>query len=242
MYGLDHPLKLLASPPTKASFKKQVKEMIASYWKNIFTGEAAGLPSLCFFMSNNCSLMYPHPVWSTARTSFETRKATVLARMMSGRFHSEYLTRHWSQNKLGLCQAETCRDTIGDLKHLLIHCPALDNVRARMWTLMFHKSAAFPALLLFLQQLEKSPPKTKLQAFHDILALIEICGQPVLDIICYLTRTFVYYLYRQNQLLVGWQSSDNLGNKLGLSCAKLSLASAKLHTSLSSDQLKLATN
>ena len=33
-------------------------------------------------------------------------------------------------------------------------------------------------------------------------------------------------------------------NKLGLSCAKLSLASAKLHTSLSSDQLKLkiATN
>ena len=32
--------------------------------------------------------------------------------------------------------------------------------------------------------------------------------------------------------------------KLGLSCAKLSLASAKLHTSLSlsSDQLKLATN
>ena len=31
-------------------------------------------------------------------------------------------------------------------------------------------------------------------------------------------------------------------NKLGLSCAKLSLTSAKLHTSLSSDQLKLATN
>ena len=31
-------------------------------------------------------------------------------------------------------------------------------------------------------------------------------------------------------------------NKLGLSCAKLSLASAKLYTSLSSHQLKLATN
>ena len=33
-----------------------------------------------------------------------------------------------------------------------------------------------------------------------------------------------------------------ISDKLGLSCAKLSLASAKLHTSLSSDQLKLATN
>ena len=31
-------------------------------------------------------------------------------------------------------------------------------------------------------------------------------------------------------------------NKLGLSFAKLSLASAKLHSSLSSDKLKLATN
>ena len=31
-------------------------------------------------------------------------------------------------------------------------------------------------------------------------------------------------------------------NKLGLSCTKLSLASAKLHTSLSAEQLKLATN
>ena len=31
-------------------------------------------------------------------------------------------------------------------------------------------------------------------------------------------------------------------NKLGLSCAKLSLASAKLYASLSSDQLKLAAN
>ena len=35
-------------------------------------------------------------------------------------------------------------------------------------------------------------------------------------------------------------NEGNLKNKLGLSCAKLSLASAKLHTS--SDQLKLATN
>ena len=34
----------------------------------------------------------------------------------------------------------------------------------------------------------------------------------------------------------------NEENKLGLSCAKLSLAPVKLPTSLISDQLKLATN
>ena len=37
-------------------------------------------------------------------------------------------------------------------------------------------------------------------------------------------------------------NSNNNSNKLELSYAKLSLASAKLHTSLSSDKLKLATN
>ena len=37
-------------------------------------------------------------------------------------------------------------------------------------------------------------------------------------------------------------NDNNDNNKLGLSCAKLSLASAKLHARLSSDQLKLATN
>ena len=35
---------------------------------------------------------------------------------------------------------------------------------------------------------------------------------------------------------------DKIRNKLGLSWAKLSLAQAKLPTTLSSDQLKLATN
>ena len=42
--------------------------------------------------------------------------------------------------------------------------------------------------------------------------------------------------------LAEWAEYTERVNKLGLSCAKLSVASAKLHTSLSSDQLKLATN
>ena len=217
LYGLDHPLKLLDSPPTKARFKKQVKDKIITHWENILRGEAAELPSLCFFMASNSSLKYPHHVWSTAKTSFECRKATVLALMMSGRFRSEYLTRHWSLNKLGLCQAGTCDTAIGDLEHLLIHCPALEDTRARMWHLMSEKARAFPAFYFFLKHLEKSPPKTKLQflldpsAFQDILEIIKIFGHPVLDLISYLNRTFVYYLYRQKQLLVGWWKSDNTG-------------------------------
>ena len=47
---------------------------------------------------------------------------------------------------------------------------------------------------------------------------------------------------RNLQTKVRHKRLRKFNNKLGLSCAKLSLASAKLHTSLSSDQLKLATN
>ena len=50
-----------------------------------------------------------------------------------------------------------------------------------------------------------------------------------------------------NMLILKWSimlekiNVIEIYNKLGLSCAKLRLASAKLPTSLSSDQLKLAT-
>ena len=40
--------------------------------------------------------------------------------VMSGRFRSEYLTRHLSPNQQGLCLAETCGDTVGDLEHIMV--------------------------------------------------------------------------------------------------------------------------
>ena len=216
LYGLDHPLKLLSLPPSKYSFKRIVKKSVALYWENLLKAEAADLPSLCYFMADNCSVQHSHYVWTTARSSFECRKASVLARMMSGRFRSEYLTRHWSNNKQGFCLAETCTESVGDLEHMLLQCPALSSVRARMWDLMFQKSVAYPPLLSFFLSLEKSPPKTQIQffldptAFHEIIETVQVCGQPVFELICYLTRTFVYYLYREKQILVGWWRSDNL--------------------------------
>ena len=101
LYGLDHPLKLLSSPPGKHTFKREIKEKVSVHWEKFLRTEAAELPSLRFFMASNGSVMFPHIVWSTARSSFESRKATILACMMSGRFRSEYLTRHWSQISRG---------------------------------------------------------------------------------------------------------------------------------------------
>ena len=47
-------------------------------------------------------------------------------------------------------------------------------------------------------------------------------------------------LLQNHPIIVCRMNLEKIKNKLGLSRAKLSLASAKLHTSLSSDQLKLS--
>ena len=139
LYELDHPLYLLNSPPTKGSFKKLVKLQITTHWEDKFKDEATRLPSLHYFVASRGSLSNPHNVWAAASVnSFECWKATILARMASGRFRSEYLTRHWSRNRQGHCLADTCEEMVGDLEHLLVHCPALAIVRERMWRMFLN--------------------------------------------------------------------------------------------------------
>ena len=163
MYGLHHPLQLLDHPPSKAAFKVLVKKRVAQYWEDLLRDEAAGLPSLHYFVASCGSLTSPHPIWtSSGSNSFENRKSQVLARMVSGRFRSEYLCRHWSDNRLGHCQAETCVGVVGDLEHLLVHCPALAPDRTRLWNMFFSKSVHFPPLFHFLQEVEKSKVTVKL--------------------------------------------------------------------------------
>ena len=87
LYELEHPLYLLESPPTKISFKKLVKQQITKHWEDHFKDEATRLSSLQYFVASRCSLSNPHIIWTAASdNSFECRKATILARMASGRF------------------------------------------------------------------------------------------------------------------------------------------------------------
>ena len=220
LYELEHPLYLLESPPTKISFKKLVKQQITKHWEDHFKDEATRLSSLQYFVASRCSLSNPHIIWTAASdNSFECRKATILARMASGRFRSEHLTRHWSRNRLGYCLADTCEETVGDLEHLLVHCPALAIVRERMWKMFYEHSVQYPALIDFLLRLEKSMPEVKMQflidpaAFTEMLEIRVLCGQPALDHVYYLTRTYTYYIYRQKQILLGLWTSDNILTK-----------------------------
>ena len=78
------------------------------------------------------SLSTPHPIWTTAGSPFEVRKATISAKMLSGRYRTDRLMRHWSKsNPHGLCRLPGCSGEQGTLHHILLSCPALAEARGK---------------------------------------------------------------------------------------------------------------
>ena len=108
-YGLPSPIQMLNTPPPKLRFKSQVRLKVQEYWQGLLRAEVLSLSSLKYFKPHFYSLSKPHPVWrSAASNPFECSKSSVLALMMSGRYRTDYLCRHWSNNKQGYCLAPTC--------------------------------------------------------------------------------------------------------------------------------------
>ena len=57
----------------------------------------------------------------------------IQAKMLSGRYVTDKLSRHWTQNKAGICSIPTCTgQDIGSLEDLLLFCTALSDARERM--------------------------------------------------------------------------------------------------------------
>ena len=94
-YGLQDPLITLQSPSCKDSWKSLTKSKVIDVLERNLHGQVEYLPPLKYFHPAFMSLSAPHPMWSSARSPFEVRKAVVVARMMSGRYRTDHLTRHW---------------------------------------------------------------------------------------------------------------------------------------------------
>lgn len=102
-------ITLLESSSTKASFKKLAKSRVLDFLETKLSADAKVLSSLLYFKPSFLSLDSPHPLWLTTGTNpYEVNKATIQARMLSGRYHCEVLFRHRSSNKAGLCLLPGC--------------------------------------------------------------------------------------------------------------------------------------
>ena len=134
-YCLPDPLLTLQSPPTHYHWKSLTKLKVLDYWQVKLRGEADHLLSLEYFKPSFMSLSVPHPIWTSAGSPFEVSKAVVSARMLSGRYRTDLLTRHWSRsNPEGLCQLPGCDGEVGTLQHILLYCPALAETRAKLFS------------------------------------------------------------------------------------------------------------
>ena len=208
LYALPHPLDLLNSPPSRLKFKNLVKKKIISHWEDQLRSESAILPSLEFFHPEYMSLTRPHLLYSTAGSSpAKISMASVQATLLSGRYRTEALTRHWSSNKSGICLlSPTCRagGIKEDLRHMLQLCPALQNTRKKLEEYTVEATSSLddhiqnvifnlcsPTSLDFCQFL------LDCSSLPAVISLAQQHGADTFSVMFQISRTWVFVLHRE---------------------------------------------
>ena len=214
------------------SFKRLVKKRVTDYWEQLLRSEAADprYSSLIYFNPRFMSLSSPHPLWTTAGSSpAQVAMATVQAQMLSGRYRSESLCRHWSsKNKNGFCLLPSCKGLVEDLPHILSSCSGLASIREKLvrFTLDYCSNSA-PVLNDIVTSLCKPQNPNFIQFLLDCSCLPEVIlaaqeyGDGVLAHLFRISRTWVYSLHRTRLKKLGrwnflWSgfSSEKFGSNL----------------------------
>ena len=209
-YKLPSPLFLLANPPSKSSFKNLVKKKVLDFWQNLLRSEALSKPSLKYFKPQFMSLQTPHPLWTTSNHSvFETNKSVVVARLLSGRYMSDWHTRHWSpNNKEGHCLLCPGKNLAGTIEHLLVHCEALEEKRQTLLSYLHSQTQEHPQLRSLFTVMLSSPTDNLVQFLLDPSVtppVISGCQENLFSLkdIFTLCRTFCYGIHRRRLQLLG---------------------------------------
>jgi len=111
------------------------------------------------------SLLQPHPLWTTSQNnSYEVNKSITAARILSGRYRSDWHCRYWSPtNKEGfylLCPGDNIP---GNIEHMLSSCPALQdksNLMLKFWSKQTQES---PQMRKLVDTMLSSPPSKCIQ-------------------------------------------------------------------------------
>ena len=145
-YDLPHPLCQLHDPIPRTIFKKVCKEKIFNFWRSQLTKES-NLRSLQFMKSSFISLMKPHPIWTSLDGNpYQAKAAFIQASFLSGKYRTEMVSRFWTKNIDGFCLLGNCFDLKlkEDIRHVLLHCSALNEKRRRLESDTFRILASNP--------------------------------------------------------------------------------------------------
>ena len=210
LYSLPSPLQLLENPPTKHSFNKLVKSRILDYWEKHLRSVASSKTSLEYFKPAFMSLDSPHPMFTTSSSnSFETNKSTCQASLISGRYKTDYLSRHWvKENPSGFCVLCPGLMKPDTLDHFVLFCDALTPARTNvlnfwqfysckddhLYNLLIKKlSASTQVLMQFI--IDPSVDSDVIKGVQNNLIKLEDIYR--------LTRTWCYAVHRKKLQLTG---------------------------------------
>ena len=217
-YQLPHPLFLLEQPMSKLKFNRIVKSKVINYWEIKFRGKASSLTSAPFFNPAFMSLTRPHPIWTACGSNpFECHKAVITSRMLSGRYLTDRLQRHWTLNKSGKCLLPNCFPASdGSLEHLLLHCSALSLTRSKLLSLCVNIAEEDDKLYniinsALMSSCEGSAAGSEHRMMQflldctvmpEVVAMTQNSGNVLRDRLLYIGRTWCYSIHRErmNQL------------------------------------------
>ena len=151
------------------------------------------------------SLSSPHPIWTKAGSPFEVKKAVISARMLSGRYRTDRLTRFWSKsNPRGLCRLPGCTGEEGSIQHILLFFPALAPSRTKQIKHWSSFLVPRPWLFPVVAHYTLGSPEQHLQFLLDpsTLPLVISSSREHPDILrssLYLSRTWNFVLYLERE-------------------------------------------
>ena len=215
-YLLPHPIFFLDNPPSKYSFKRQIKSAVIDHWEQKLRGQTLFLreASLKYFNPCYMSLSRTHPIFTTCGSNpYENKRAAIQAQFLSGKARVESLTKYWDKsNKDGICQlCKLVEPVPGTIEHILLAggCPALAETRQVMLAHIQAYLVPRPYLFPVFESLWGKEDKTTMQFILDcsviptVIKLSQESENPILHDLFYLTRCYVYKLFVTRRRLLG---------------------------------------
>ena len=212
LYQLPHPITLLHESISKEKFDKLVKSKITDYWEHKLRCDAADLSSTPYFKPEFMSLTKPHPIWTSCGSNpYESHKAVIACRMISGKYLTDKLQKHWTQNKSGFCLLPTCiPGSVGSLEHLLLHCKALSLTRGKLLKLcdkVAQESVHLYSIITNILQSDNEQLHMQLILDSSVLPAVvqttQLLGTSVRDRLLYIGRSWCYNIHRERMRQLG---------------------------------------
>ena len=128
-YKLPSAYELMATPPTKAAWKRTIKLATADYWTAALTEEANSQSSLRYLNTGICRVGTAHHIWaSAADTPFDCRRACVKAKLVTGKYPLQTVLSRF-EGPMSQVTCLLCKQEPETRCHFIACCVALSSVR-----------------------------------------------------------------------------------------------------------------